>query len=70
MMIVFFSYLNKHGIKTKGHTLIAHSKTNINTIKRNVRRGYTPSGKHKLKSWNVRFFTLTEIMKERKNETI
>ena len=60
-MLVAFSYTTKKGKKSKATILMDYSESNILLCKRNVKRGYTPSGKHKLKSWGLQFFKLVMI---------
>jgi len=61
MMLMSFNYISKNGSKKFGTMIMAYTQTNIDLCKQNAKNGLTPSGKHKLKSWNLHFFKLVEI---------
>jgi len=60
-MVVFFKYISKNGSTSYGKYIMDYTTTNIDMCKQNVKNGFTPSGKHKLKTWNLRFFEMVEV---------
>jgi hypothetical protein len=60
-MLIAFTYKTMKGKKKNATFLMDYSESNIKSCKNNVKRGYTPSGKYKLESWNLRFFKLVKV---------